>query len=363
MFLRQRRLAFTFLSFAAILFSGCVEANVRTFLRYDKADDSFHCLQTYDNLHATDKRELDHVESLWKRRAGVIPCPSLAFLLVGEFNIFGVESLERTAKNRIRQIDLGRPADKESEPKTTQVDLDAIQVIPGQFHLNSHGNLAYYQQCVVPGKTLDAILAEVTPLFAAELEQLAAKQIKLALKAKPMTWEAVRRSLLDDLEGKDKPKPPVQKDGKATGDPPLPLDAESLRLLGKAVADKSVKLGRLRDQFTMVVPLSKRDSQEAVATLEFLRKTVAERVKSGKLIDKDLPELLDSLKVRQVEGGLEATLDFTKYAKAETSAESQGPDGKKKAGYASTLAAIQAKGIPIAKAGAVEKLVKEYDGK
>jgi hypothetical protein len=188
--------------------------------------------------------------------------------------------------------------------------------------------------------------------------QLAGKKEKV----KRVTWDDFRKAELKRMFEKEPPQvdPKKEEAVEQFG----PLEMASLRLMLKAGAEKSVKLSRNRDVFTLVVPLSKTDCQEAIVTVDLIRDTVAERIKAGKSVGKGLPEALASFKLRYVEGaGLEVSADITKLTKAEKADVDPQPDEKRQLGCKKTVAAVQERGIEINKTFSIKKLVAEYVGK
>jgi hypothetical protein len=141
---------------------------------------------------------------------------------------------------------------------------------------------------MIPGKTLDAAILEATPGFTEMIASEAENQIQLAgKKAHRVTWDDVRKNFLDDIDDAVKPGAAANKDKE---DADLwPLEMDSLQLLSKARANESVRFARVGDLFTLVVPLSRRDSHEAVATWKALRETVAGRLEANQTVKQGFP--------------------------------------------------------------------------
>ena len=70
----------------------------------------------------------------------------------------------------------------------------------------------------------------------------------------------------------------------------------------KAGADKAVRFTRKANAFTLVLPLSPRDADEAVATMNLAKTIVAERLKAGKAVNKQVVRLLEATEVSRGEG-------------------------------------------------------------
>jgi hypothetical protein len=355
---RHSRFKVIQLAFCPLLMAGCVEGRVLSFVKYQPKDDSFRCMQIFTNLHATDAKDLDHMAALWKRRESIIINPV-------QINLFSTLALERKGKNKYCTVNLGIPLDKEPDIQETGVHLDTIKVIPGEFYLNSHGNLSYYHQIAVPGKTIDAIVKEVTPLLAQGLAEFGQHQVKLAgqEKVRRLTWYGLRKTMVKEILTKAKKAEP-NKDDK--GEPLLPLEKASLEMLIKAGADRSVNFSRNRSVFTVVLPLSKKDSEEVMATAELLRETVAERIKAGNSVEEGWAqglEFLNSIKLRYIEGeGLEVPVDVARIEKILKYNLNPEPD-KNKQRYQATVDGIQEHGIIINRTFSIKKLVAEYLGK
>jgi hypothetical protein len=354
MFRRQ----FAFMGLVGLLIcAGCIEGHVRTFLKYESNDDSFRCLQTFSNINASGA-DVDHLESLWQRRESIILNPF-------QINLFGMTAIERKGRYQYSVISLGSSSATPPEVTTTSVDLDTIRLIPGEFYLNEHRNLCYHHQVVVPGKTADAILRELTPQLAKAIAEMAESQLQLVGKDKvrKQTWDEVRKLILKDMfsDEVEKPTETPETEKPEVGEWMAPWEVASLRMLAKAPTDKSLKIDRAREIFTIVVPLSKRDCNEVMATADFMRDVVAERLKAGKKVEEGIPEFLESFNLKHLaETGLEITIDFKKLAKTVRSEDKSEPTEKLKLAYKSTVASIQGRGVPINRRFSIEDLLGEY---
>ncbi|MFO0797139.1 MAG: hypothetical protein U0804_06645 [Gemmataceae bacterium] len=353
----RRRLFVAVVVWATLPLAGCVEADVQSYARYQPDDDSFRCLQVYSNLYATQARDLDHLVSLWERRAHVIINPA-------DPAIFGVTAFERKGRSRFAAVSLGQPKPTPDQVLTTRADLDTIRVRSGRFFLNEHRNLCYYQECVVPGKTLDAVLEDLRPEVADLLTRYAEDQSKDAdnVTVRWLTWDEVRQQLRDQAAGRPAPRPAPNEPARRSE---LRLDADSLRLLKKAGADRSVKLTRVRDVFSVVVPLSKRDAEEALATANVLREALTAEVGKHKGSPEERKHLLDALDgvtVRHVQGaGVEVSVNAVRAITAvRLLGGERSPVEPKRAGYQATVASVQGRGVAIDKTFTVDPLIAEY---
>jgi hypothetical protein len=170
-----------------------------------------------------------------------------------------------------------------------------------------------------------------------------------------MSWNEFRKSMLEMLDGK--PAKPIGANVR------LPLEMASLRLLSKAGADKQVQFTRKADSFTLVVPLSERDANEAIATVDLARKTVAERLDEGKKVDNNVIGFLAATRLDRDASGLSVTLDFGKAAAASNADHGTMPpaiDGI--LACERTVAWIEQHGIPVNKTDQFTIVVKRFLG-
>lgn len=181
-----------------------------------------------------------------------------------------------------------------------------------------------------------------------------------------MTWEAIRKSIVEKLNEADNPKEAPKAGSKAepkkAEEPGTigPLEDESIRLLKNAVADKSVKLRRAGSVFSLVVPLAKQDGAEVTATFDLAKATVAERIQAGKKVEQGVINLFNLVHVHYADGsGLEVSVDLAKLAKIQKNDDPK-PDEKKAAGYKSTIEGLRAHGIDIKAKFSIKSLVDEY---
>jgi hypothetical protein len=336
------------------LIAGCIDAKRSSFLRYDKQTDTFSLIDVWVNIATKEESELDHIASMWQRRDNLITAHPLEFALFASPTIY-----ERKGKHSYTVFPIATKPEKEPEAVTTPVDLDTIRVIPGSFFLNEQRNLCYYHEVVVPGSTIDALLRETSPVLAEWLAQFAESQIQAAGKpdAQKPTWNDMRESMLESL-GEKPPKP--AEEGKK-GEKLAPFEPASLRLLIKAGVDRSVPLSREGEVFTLVVPLSKRDCDEIVATVDLARQVVADRLKTGKKVEKGVAEFLEAVEVSHVAGsGLQVKVNVSKLLNLGGSDINALPDPEKKLLYLTTAAAVQGRGVEVIKTNPLPELLKRY---
>ena len=391
---------------------GCIGGEIMSYTRYDKAADSFSRLELYVNIETDKADELDHIAKLYNRR------DRLVINVVPEFKLFSSPVLlERHGKHGFSEWPVASAVEREPERRTTAVDLDSIEVMPGEFFLNEYGNLCYYHQAVIPGTAVDAAMQERIPRIAAELVKLAKEQRQLAakMKSRKLSWNQVRQYVRESLQqdaanGDDKkedgqgllpldstlfclateaivdglapdahaadvaslPAPvprennvrrPKGDEDQEDGQELLPLDATSLRLLARAADDNLVQFTREADVFRLLVPLSKHDCMEAIQTVELARKVIAERLKAGKPVERELVDVLKAVELHHVEGsGLRVTVHGTAFwklaARRQESMPKPTPD--KEATYHGTVAEIRTRGIEVSETNLFPTVLRRF---
>ncbi len=358
----QRRL---FLAAACLMLSGgcfgdgCISGEVLNYGRYDRATYSFMLMQCDVNIAARNDAQFDWIADLWARRTNLIinPTHQIPFLSGP-----AAAMIERRGKHSLREIPIGeKPATEPAEVETA-VALDTIQVTPGEFFLNEYGNLCYSHETLIPGATLDASIREITPVIARGLVELAEQQRRVSgeRESKPETWDDLREAILESLGEKD--AKPAGDRAKNQGS--LPLDSDSLRLMTQAVADGSVRFTRNADAFTLVIPLSRRDCDEAVATVKLARNVVEQRRKWGREVKQGLAEWLNVFEIRSQEGaGLSLTIGLGKLDEIASQVASPMPpeDPNRKWMYQATIAAIQKRGIAVNKSDLFPMVLKRHN--
>lgn len=331
---------------------GGIDGQVLSYERYNQGTDSFSGLEVYANIATKEERDTDHVALLWSRRNSLILDAKPRF---GSRFFF-----ERHGKHSYSELRIAPRPEGQAERFTTTVDLDTIQVIPGEFFLNEYGALCCYQQVEIPGATVDAALREMIPAVAGYLSELAGEEIERlgSGEFEQQTWDDVRKKLLIWL-GEHEPDPDDKAEEIRTG----PLDRDSLRLLIKSGMDRTLPLTRKADALTLVIPLSARDCDEAVTTMNLARTVVAERRKAGKAVTEELAPWLDAVAFRHIpESGLSVTLNLGAYWKARTRAQHTMPaaDTDQARAYEDTVAAIRARGIEVNNADLFPLILKRF---
>ena len=197
---------------------------------------------------------------------------------------------------------------------------------------------------------------EMSPAIADFYSMSAEKEIKKSRLpgSKQMSWNELRASMLESLD--EKVPPPAGEDVR------MPLEMASLRLMIKAGADKRVQFTRKADSFTLVVPLSDQDADEAIATIDLARKTIAERLEAGKKVDKTVVAFLAATDLGRGGSGLSVTLNLGKLAESLNADHSTmpKPDGGQESMYERTAACIERQGIAVSKSDQFSKIVQRF---
>ena len=335
---------------AALAASGCSGIRCETYslIRFNAPADSFRCLQRYLNLRTGEKAELDHLQTVWDRRARLIINPL-------DPGILGVTLYERLAKHELQSFAMSRAG--EGIPLPTEVDLDSITILPGEFFLNEQGHLCFYQQMEIPGKVVDGFLEEISLSLTAEISKgtLGLMRDGAAQGRERANWDDVRADLAFQLFPHEETMDPGHTNNKL-----LPLDISSIVRLIKTRGTRPVKLSRTGSVLELFVPLSGRDARETIATVEFLRRTAADRVLAGKAVGQT-PKYLGAIQPAVIEGeGILISIDLIKWAKSgqwELGAALPRQDAE---ACLSTVAAMQQRGAQINRTVAIKRLLTEF---
>ncbi|MGE3818957.1 MAG: hypothetical protein AB7I30_05940 [Isosphaeraceae bacterium] len=333
---------------------GCIEGKRLNLVRYDRDSDTFHVVEIYVNLATKEKKELDHVADLWARKADLIVNPGSWFTIFGSPTL-----LERKEPHSYKVVNVATPDGNEPKTHETAADLDAVKVKPGEFFLNEHRTLCYYHEVTVPGAVVDVAMREVVPDLAEFLASFAEDQIRQSGKENSVveTWDEIRASFLSRAERK--PEKPASDEENAKSKR-SPLEQTSLRLLIKAGVDRTLPFSRSGDRFSITLPLSPRDCDEAVATIDLMREVLAE-VKEETPDEKGIAEFLRSLEASHLKGvGLRVTVPAEALSRLEAARFDVTPDPARKQVYRTTAASIQGRGITINRTDLLPDLLKRF---
>jgi hypothetical protein len=320
-------------------------------MRYDAQTESFRCLQVYLDLRTEDAKELDHLKSLWDRRDRLIINPL-------EPDIFGVTLFERKTKHELQPVSM-RFGGVDSMISTS-VDLDAIAILPGEFFLNEQRHLCFFQRAEIPGRVVDKLLEELSAWIASETSKrtLALMRDGAARGEERTNWDDVRADLAVELFPQTNTKPPARTKGKL-----LPFDIDSLVKLIKTRNVKPVHVSRTGSILKLFIPLSEHDASEALATVQFLRRTADERVKAGKDVG-ITPKFLDVMTASVVRGeGLLMSVDMLQWVNVCQGISAVPLSADETKTCLATVGEMEGRGAQVNRSFDITRLLKEYGGR
>ncbi len=339
----------------AVLLAGCVKTEKRDFVKYAETTDTFDLLRIFTNIKASSPDDFDRIETIWKRRDSILFNPTLPDFfadLTGPSIYFKKNKHNYILSNFDSDIDFGGDFHK------TNVDLDSIRIVPGEFYLNSHQGLNYYHRIVVPGAIVDRLIEEIKPKIAESIARYAEEGLKAANRqdVEPTTWDDIRKEIVAQILDNKKSDSP--EDHRST-----PFEPESLRMLINAVADSSLTIHRTGDEIKFVAPMTIRDAREVVETFDFLNKKTFERIKIANA-DKNLlfiQKILNSLVFRVVAtAGVEITLKPSIYFAAAEEDFDTAPANTNIVAPISTIRKLEARGVKINHEFSIRELAKEF---
>lgn len=254
-----------------LLVTGCgIQGTHYDFVDYQAKDDSYELLHVWSDIICRDVGHDRHIQSIWDRRDSIIIAP---LQLLGS-----VPAFERLNGNHLRWLDLTGPS-SDSEESDTNVNLNQIQVDAGPFCLSKQGTLCYLHRSIVPGKTIDQLIADFLPAVEGWVERTVREEFEEARRSQSQrpSWSDYRKLLIAEFEKSD-----VDPTNDVASSQLLPLERESIRRLMTVTKDHSVKLTRNQNQFSITLPLTTTDTREAIATFDLLRKKLSEYVPQEK---------------------------------------------------------------------------------
>ena len=252
--------------------SGCLDAKVLDFLRYDAATDTYHVMKVYQHIHGSNA-EINHAAALWRNRDHVIP-----YLEV--LPIFSKEpAVLRLDAKRFQQIEIGHPS-RELPPiqeigEKTLFSLDSITVTPGKFFLSADRTLCCYHQISVPGALLDRLIAEANNEMCESLVRDVDAELKRRAEGGPLeSWDDMRQ-LIDSFGAKNDQSGSGEGDSgdanTAQADQPDPgnytlqrcLEPQSLEMHRKAAKAGTLGLTRHGTKVKLSLPFTMADARQA----------------------------------------------------------------------------------------------------
>lgn len=338
---------------AVLLLAGCgrkdVEGSVLNYWRYDRQTDSFAVMVVYANIDAS-PAGLNHIRSLWPRRDRFILDPDPIVIWPS------ARVLERETATRGAWIYLN--SDVKPDPITSTVDLGAIEIRPGDFFTNEYGTPCYFHRISFPGSLADQWLARNTADLAEEVEKTASSLSDPPERGKRKpNWEEFRSRVIEAAVND------THQEDKEIDMSLLPLDETSLERLGRAAKDSLLQVKRDRARITMTLPLSERDAAEVQTTLEQLAAALKEKLAKGE--NDAVRNKLDLLKGFPFEivapGSVRLGVDIEQMAALRLRDNLRMPVPKTdRSGYATTVAGLEKRGIPVDKTDRFRNLLIEF---
>jgi hypothetical protein len=236
---------------------GCVKGDTSYSVRYDEKEDSFRVLFVFCQIRGHDAKELDWIATLFERRGNLIPTRFMEFL-----SLFDEPAYLRVSNSTAQRLDLSEPPNQAVPTKTTTVPLDTIKITPGQFFLGPDGGLCYDHALAIPGKAVDAFLAE----HCERMCDVAMEAVPMEIRrrkdgGKRKSWDDFRESQIQL----------AAPNAIAEGTPPQLLECledESLRVLLAAAASRKIMIQRQKANLTVSVPLTEMDARQAAVAAE-----------------------------------------------------------------------------------------------
>jgi len=324
-------------------------------MRYEAESDSFVVFRSWTNIAGRTETELEHVKTIWTQRNSIITIPFTV--------LWFAPAIERLGVHQFRWIDLNSVTNNPNV-EVTPIDLDSIRITASEFYLNQHGNLCFYHEQVIPGETADAMLTEATPHVEGFVTEWAEELRKEGYTGS--TWDELRQEILKGFETIDE-EPRIRRQ-KVDINEMMFLDQESFQRLLDCKQQKSIKLSRLRDEVSMILPLSAVDCREAVATLDLLRSTLTEQASEGNERYQKERETLAAVSLHHIEGtGLRVSFNMSTVFKLDASSSHDGTEDEPRDNletyYRSTIDSIRKANIPIRASLNFDDVMQKYKTK
>ncbi len=280
--------------------SGCLRASSLLHACYDVERDEFAVLAIYghiqgDAAQSHDKYDLaadfKRLQALWHNRdhlfLGADILPGFPF------------TLKATAPLRIdgqtyALADLGFAT--LGEPKRTLLKLQDIRIMPGTLFLESSDNLCYYHQLVVPGESVDKIIAQLASDPENTKFVISALDKEIDRRKAGGTKGAWMEETQHALERLGTPRNDMPKDERPLPDLLRPLESDSLLSLRGELAKGSILVERRGPNLFLRLPMTPSDAEAGRAYLDAILAALVKRVEA------EIRDLVHSGKVTESDG-------------------------------------------------------------
>jgi hypothetical protein len=235
---------------SALLLPGCLKARETDRILYDPTPDQFRLVMVLENITGTNS-DLQYLAAITQNKDHL-----LAPLMPGNFMGYAPWYI-RLADHKAAKVTFSQPRPGDLQPIEATTPLSAIDIRPGTFFIQNNG-LCYYHALAVPGKTIDALLAQTQKDQFKPFQKAVQKEIDRRKNGgRTYTWDELIAQEIKALN-ENSTKHPIQ--------PQQVVEEESLNLLIKAAADNKTALVRKGKDFQLALPLTLRD-REGLATL------------------------------------------------------------------------------------------------
>jgi hypothetical protein len=318
---RHAARALVLIALAATALTSCISAQQRDYVKYDPAKDQFDFLMVLSDIRASESDDLGYLEALYRNRDHWI-----APAIPGGANVWPLFafSLIRTDNTHIAPLNIFASRPNSLDTLATQVPLADIKITPGTFFVEG-GKLGYYQAASVPGKVIDAALAELTKAGVTDdmSKGIQEELDRRASGGKTHTWAELKEQTLKNIT-MDMPQPGADAPPEQIN-PLNVLSPESLKNLQQAITGKSLALTRSKSVLSISLPLTAEDAGAAVdlwnavlARSEQAAKDARETPENRERIAqaKSLAAAGKLLKVDAGATGLKASLDLITFTQS-----------------------------------------------
>jgi hypothetical protein len=240
---RYSKLPLLLLSTLSLFLPGCLKARETDRVLYDPARDEFRLVMVLERIDASIS-DLEYLGAITQNKDHLI-----APVMPG--NAFGYAPwFLRLADHKTAKVSFIEPRKGDMNPIDAAADLSAISIRPGAFFVQDN-TLCYYHAITMPGKTVDAIIAQTRKDQLDPLKKEIKKEIERRRdKGRIYTWPELMEQEIKALK-EGSTEHPIK--------PFMVIEEASLDKLAKMQAD--VKQGVTRDgaKFTLMLPLTARD--------------------------------------------------------------------------------------------------------
>jgi hypothetical protein len=247
----------------ALIFPGCLTALKTVSAVYEPQTDQFRFLTVYQQIMsakaADEQADEKWLAALYENRQSLIIVPEdIGFDAWGESAIMPLDASKWVS------VPLAQAPGGGLTTFPTEIPTSGITVLPGRFFLRGEGNLCYYHQVIVPGKTADAVFAYISHKMATPGKDSASDLLSQAIdyrskQSGPISWDDFTKEALAQAIAS------LQTDQATTGPsaPPavtqIPFDPQTLQMLRDDLLAGKLTFVRSADHVTFTVRMTPAD--------------------------------------------------------------------------------------------------------